>query len=269
MKPRCVKVALLLVGPIVLVIWLLLGRLALFRTTENPWNYPESSMRIPDGVKVGQSFVAHYPGLYRIDVLLTTFGHRSVPDLVFHLRADGPQGEELCTTTVDGAAIVDNAFQPFTFPPLDDSAGRSYFFYLESPGADPRDAVGVRISNGERNPEGGLRITRPTERPVERVTTSGEQPPTAFTHKVFLPFVAISSGPQGWLPTGDAGFMLHYKGRPLETIPIFLDRLAANKPLFWGEVWFYLLLLVLYPVLLVWFVGALMRIVQVHSPGEE
>jgi hypothetical protein len=250
-KPRRLEITLLLAGLIALTIWLLFGRLALFRTTEYSWYYmPDPSGRradhpslleVRDGVQVGQSFVAHYPGLYRLDVLLTTSGRRDVADLVFHLRADGPEGAELFTTSVDGAAIVDNAFQPFTFPPLDDSAGRTYFFYLEAPGAGPQNAVGVWISSGDRNPEG----------------------------RAFLSLISASPGPEGWLPSGDVGFMVHYKGRPLESIPIFLRRLTADKPALWGKVWFYLLLLALYLVLLACFAGVLRRVIRAQSHDEQ
>jgi hypothetical protein len=254
-------IVLSLVGLIALVSWLLFGRLALFHTTEHPLTYQAKPLRIAAGVKVGQSLVAHYPGLYRIDVLLTTFGRRRVSDLVFHLQADGPEGEELFSTAVDGATIVDNAFQSFIFPPLDDSAGRSYFFYLESPGADPDEAAGVRLSVGDRDSEGRLYITHPKKRPGDEKAA----PPADFPNKVFLPFVAAAPEPEGWRPLQDMGFMVYYKGRPLETLAVFLDRLAANKPLFWGEVWFYLLLFVLYLVLLAWLARVLRRIVRAQN----
>jgi hypothetical protein len=258
-KPSHIRIALLLVGLIALTSWLLFGRLTLFRTAEQFSSRSMEPIKLENGVKAGQPFVAHYPGLYRIDVLLTTFGHRDVPDLVFHLQADGPGGEELFTTSVDGAAIVDNAFQPFTFPPLDDSAGRRYFFYLESPGASQADALGVLVSSGDRDPEGSLYVTRSRETPANRGSTILATPAAHFTHKVFLPLVAVSTGPEGWLPLQDIGFTAHYKGRPLETILTFFGRLAANKPLLWGSPWFYLLLLVLYLVLLIWFTRVLRR----------
>lgn len=266
---RRVAIALAFVGLIALAGWLLFGRLALFRTAEGQRHYLADSIKLKDGVKVGQSFVAHYPGLYRIDVLLTTFDRRQVSDLVFHLQADGPEGAELFTTSLDGAAIVDNAFQPFIFPPLDDSAGRSYFFYLESPGADQDEAAGVRLSNGDRNLEGGLYITRAKKRSGDEKAAIPGTPTADFANKVFLPLVTAAPEPEGWLPLQDVGFMVYYKGRPLEAISIFLGRLAAHKPSLWGEVWFYLLLFVLYLALLIWLAGVLRRIVRAQSSKED
>lgn len=260
-KIRRPLIILLSVGIVALVGWLLFGRPAIFRTTEHPTTYHAKPIELTDGVRVGQSFVPNYPGLYRVDVLLTTFGRRSAPNLVFHLLADGPEGEELFSASLEGEAIADNAFRSFVFPPLDDSAGRRYYFYLESPGATSKEAVGVQASADDRYLEGSIDVKR-TEG-----ETRGEED-ADLPYKVLLPLVMASNGQEDQSTAHDVGFTLHYKGHLPATAPIFLERLKANKPLFWGETWFYALLSVLYLVLLAWLGRVLARMARNDHKGD-
>jgi hypothetical protein len=92
---------------------------------------------------VGQTFVARAPGLYRIDVFLATYARQNSGPVVFHLRRSPASDQDLVTISLDAAEVEDNAYRSFTFPPLADSAGQSYYFFLEAPAAQPGNAVTV------------------------------------------------------------------------------------------------------------------------------
>lgn len=91
----------------------------------------------------GQTFQATAPSLCRVDVLFATFGRINSPDVIFHLRASPDAEDVLATCTVSTSLLHDSRFFPFAFEPIPDSAGKQYFFSVESPGAVRGDAVGV------------------------------------------------------------------------------------------------------------------------------
>jgi len=91
----------------------------------------------------GQTFACRYPNLARIDVMLATYARQNHHPLVFHLR-EAPSGvADLVTITVPAEDIADNTYYSFTFEPLPDSAGRTYYFYFEAPEAVPGDAFTI------------------------------------------------------------------------------------------------------------------------------
>lgn len=96
-----------------------------------------------DGRVYGQAFQAAESNLCCIDVLLATFGRVNTPDLVFRLKASPTSSEDLVTQRVSASILYDSRFHGFSFDPLSDSAGKSYYFSLESPDAIRGDAVGL------------------------------------------------------------------------------------------------------------------------------
>jgi hypothetical protein len=93
------------------------------------------------GKTFGQAFVSHQPNLCRIDVLLATYCRTNTCDLTFRLKAGFPAGQEITVMTVKGATVQDNKWHTFRFPPLLDSQGRMYSFFLESANAAPGNAL--------------------------------------------------------------------------------------------------------------------------------
>lgn len=94
----------------------------------------------------GQTFTARAPGLYRIDVFLATYARQNTGAVIFHLRRSPTDDQDLVTIPFDAAEVVDGAYRSFTFPPLLDSAGESYYFFLEAPHAQPGNAITVWYS---------------------------------------------------------------------------------------------------------------------------
>ena len=105
---------------------------------------------------VGQTFVADAAGLNRIDLRLSTYVRQNTGPLIFHLRESPAAATELVTITVDAATVQDNVYRPFYFPPLADSRGKSYYFFLEAPQAVPGNALTTWFSPDDNHPQGTM-----------------------------------------------------------------------------------------------------------------
>lgn len=119
---------------------------------------PQSShavREIVEGRRVGQTFLAQRPNLSRVDVLLGTYGRTNTHDLVFRLREQGAS-EDLAVVTARAAEVADRDYFSFRFAPVADSEDKSYYFFLESPGAVPGDAFTVLASPTDAYPYGAL-----------------------------------------------------------------------------------------------------------------
>ncbi len=160
-------------------------------------------------ITIGQTFTAPYNGLYRIDVLMATYARENTKDVIFHLRSDRESESDLFQININGREIEDDRFRSFRFSPIGDSEGKSYYFFFDSPESVPGDAVTVWGTTKDTYAEGqAFRNHRPGQ--------------------------------------GDLTFLTYYKPGFMEKVSILLDRLAQNKPLFWGDKRFYLLLALLY-----------------------
>ncbi len=178
---------------------------------------------------IGQSFIAPRPDLNRIDLLLQTYGRKNSSDVTLRLLAvpensDNPlQGLEVYRTTFNAAAVSDQSWRTFTFPPMPDSAGKTYLIALESPQSTDGNAITV----------GG----------IERdAYTAG----TAFLGPVPVP--------------ADITFRTCYALSVNEKLAILGQQLVKNKPSLWGDPRFYLLLLILYALILLRFLGGLIKL---------
>jgi hypothetical protein len=180
---------------------------------------PTSAQQIAGNRTIGQSFVASLNQLNRIDLLFQTYGRKNSHDVTLRLLAapengDNPlQGSEVYQATFNAATVSDQRWRTFTFPPLSDSAGKTYFIALQSPQSTDGNAITV----------GG----------IERdVYTSG----SAFLGS--MPVLA------------DVTFRACYPLSLSEKLSILGQQLVENKPSLWGDIRFYILLLVLYALIL-------------------
>lgn len=165
--------------------------------------------------EVGQTFVAEYAGLSRVEILLATYARRNTGTLVFHLRDAEDAAEDLVTLTIGVAKVEDNAYHTFEFPPISDSADRTFYFYLEAPKAKPGNAITVWGATEDAYPDGE----------------------------------AVLEGLEGH-NVHDLTFRLGYDLPMKVKVDIFLERLVANKPSLWGDKWLYISLVVAYLSLL-------------------
>jgi len=191
---------------------------------------PAGEIRGP--ITIGQTFTAPYNGLYHIDVMMATYARQNTQDVIFHLRQSPEEEVDLVEIVVNASEIEDNTFRPFTFDPIRDSAGRSYYFFFESPLSVPGDAVTIWGCFADKYPNGqGVRNHRPG--------------------------------------AGDLTFLTHYRPGLLEKAGILLDRLAEKKPLFWGDRRFYAVLGLLYLSLFAFFWVAVAGQLTDHEKDEH
>lgn len=266
--------------------WLGLGRLPLFQTSSYISDFairPENLYRVnvlwlTEGAEVKQDFVSEYPGLYKITVLLTgpesslspgfTPGNenkanlRDTPQpaalfsgeqlgqqvvLNFHLRENCEAATDLRQTsaTISAADLGDGLFYPFTFAPLDESTGRKFCFMLTPVwGAAEQGAIGVRASGSDVYEAGrAFYRTLPAAKPAAAGSEAGQPDQPTLPYKTFMPIIQRQADR---IAAIDLGFQLHYDGHPLETLQVFMSRLTAHKPYFWGSAAFYILLLLSY-----------------------
>lgn len=198
--------------------------------------------------KLEQTFIANYPGLTKIDVLIKK---NSVPGqpITLHLKDACDAQDDIVEVTTTLPVIEDFVFYPFEFPPLDNSAGQSYCLLLEAPEATPEAAVQLQLSTGDLYPYGVLKIHNlQTESEPENAIPTDDVG-SSFVYKIYLPIVINADDASR--PVADMGFRLHYRGLLWPTVQVFVSRLTANKPLVWGQPWFYGGLVLVYGILLV------------------
>ncbi|HUX86910.1 MAG TPA: hypothetical protein VMW65_07900 [Chloroflexota bacterium] len=83
------------------------------------------------GRSIGQTFTSHRPNLDRLDLLLATYARTNPGQLDVQLSPSNGS-ETAQNVTAASSAIVDNAYQSFTFAPIASSAGRTYVVRLSS-----------------------------------------------------------------------------------------------------------------------------------------
>jgi len=103
------------------------------------------------GRHVGQTFVAAHAGLSAIDLQLATYARANPGSVVLHLRRR-VTGPDVRTVSVPAAALADNAWHRFAFPPLADSYRQAYYLDLEQPGATTGHTITAYWNSGRGDP---------------------------------------------------------------------------------------------------------------------
>jgi len=172
---------------------------------ESQDTHAEPVGQIVGGETVGQTFLARYNHLQRIDVFMATYARPNTHEVIFHLKTDPGAPDDIFRLSFNAREVEDYAYRSFTFPPIPDSAGRTFCFYVESPSSVEGDAITVWMQPQDLYPRG-----------------------TMFRNGT----------PAG----GDLRFQAYYQGSYRDKMKALLDRLVENKPSIWGEKWFYVLL---------------------------
>jgi 4-amino-4-deoxy-L-arabinose transferase-like glycosyltransferase len=151
--------------------------------------YTTNSGELTGSSLVGQTFVAESPNLSGVSVLLATYSNRANEGVVeFHLREGLGSDTDLRVGRVLPAELGDNQSYTFTFEPIADARGKTYFFYLVAPEATPGAAVAVDLDTRDPYHRGTAFLVR-------------EQPGAADN-----PELLARSGK----PTVDVAFGTHY-----------------------------------------------------------
>lgn len=167
---------------------------------------------------IGQTFVAPLPGLHRIDVMLFDRGHRNTHDVTFRLREGITSSTDILSITFNASEVAGARWYRFDFPPLVDSAGKTYYFYFSSPESTDGNAIAVGGVQLDLYPDG-----------MAYLNTTPANADLAF--KTYYAAVA-----------------------PAQKVEQLLERLAENKPFFWGNKYFYVFLVVVYLLLVTLFI---------------
>jgi hypothetical protein len=228
---------LFLVGATLLLLIALavVAKVSLDRLAPPPWGNPVGdslSPQIDAQAQLGQQFTAPLPGLYRIELDLVLPEGSNPGDLVLHLRTAPDAAADLrgASPSLDEAA--NGRLYGFEFEPIRDSAGQSYYFFLESSASDAAQAVAVRYG-----PESVL------------------EGASAYLNGEPLP--------------GNLRFHSYYSLRTRERIDLLLTRMAAGRPYFLGTKGFYAGLALIYALVLATFLVVVARAVLEETEGES
>jgi len=181
-----------------------------------PWGNPvgESlSAEVAGNTHVGQMFTAPLPGLYRIEIAWVPAPIAKAQCVIFHLKTDPASTQDLWTADVDTRSVQGGMPYGFEFEPMRNSKGQAYYFYLESPGSAPGDAITVRY-NPNAVLEGG------------------------------------SAYLDGQPVAGNLQFHTFYSLRTRDKIDLLLTRMTEGRPYLFGTKGFYIGLAVAYVLVL-------------------
>jgi hypothetical protein len=241
------------------VVWLAAGRLSLFQSSSYMSAfasdkalelYHANVLWFAAGTNVKQSFTAVYPGLAEVSILWARQEEMAQnTTMTFKLKESCDALDSLRQVVIPLSEIENDKFYSFTFTPIDGSTGQTYCFILQPDPTLIEKNIGVWASGYDVYAEGSAFYQAPSD-PIPSTPIADEQATMAIQknggeYKVFLPLV-LAGKPAGLPPAFDTGFQLHYKGRPIDTFFIFMDRLVSHKSYFWGTKAFYVLLVGFY-----------------------
>lgn len=134
---------------------LLFGYRAAFKSVA--WVAPEDNwLAITGSAAVGQTIVAPFDGLNRVDVYLRPGERANTTGVTLHVR-NGPDATgDLRTVTVTADAITEAGWYAFQFPPIADSGGKRYYLLFASPASNAGTAPDIAGTRQNRYRDGVL-----------------------------------------------------------------------------------------------------------------
>ncbi|TSC73179.1 MAG: hypothetical protein G01um101438_202 [Parcubacteria group bacterium Gr01-1014_38] len=146
----------LLTGAAILVLFLV-GRAVRvsYRSTVQP-EYTGHVGEIHGALEAGQTFESLRPSLRGVAFQIATYSNRrATGEVVFELRRSPDAPTALRTARVPARQFRDHEWYTFTFAPVLDSSGQTYYASLRSPQSRPGDAITVDFSAGNPYVKGG------------------------------------------------------------------------------------------------------------------
>lgn len=217
----------LVTGVLWAIAMVLVVKISIDRLSVAPWGNPMGESQLAEvagDTLVGQQFTAPFSGMYRIEVALDPSTAHNVHWVTFHLTGDPSGVEDLRTIDLNTSDLQDGMPYGFEFPPLRDSKGQSYYFYLQSTDSTPGDAVSVRYS------------------------------PDAFVD-------GASAYLNGQPVAGNLQFHTYYTLRTRDKVDLLLARMTEGRPYFLGSKSFYIGLAITYALVLGIFLWQIARVV--------
>jgi hypothetical protein len=132
-----------------------------------------------DGHSYGQTFKLQNNGLYRIDLYTATYARENTHPVIFHILNSPTEGagQDLVRLEIPADQISNSGPTIINFPPLSETAGKSLYFFIESPGAAPGDAITVYRNDKDVYPDGQMF--------VDGQPTDGDLAFIAYTREAF------------------------------------------------------------------------------------
>jgi hypothetical protein len=90
---------------------------------------------------VGQTFISESNNLCRVDIMMGTLARPNDKNLTFRLYQHDGQAENVRTTTVNAAGLLNNLYNSFVFKPVPRSKKKPFSWILSSPGSWPDNSV--------------------------------------------------------------------------------------------------------------------------------
>src|ERR1039458_1518009 len=111
------------------------------------------------GRTFGQTFISGGNGLTKVEVLIATYT-KTIPQgvLLIRLRSGPDQTEDLAQVSVPAASVKDNSYVALEFPPIRNSAGKTYYILIEARGIPPDYAFTVWRSDTDVYSHGSFYI---------------------------------------------------------------------------------------------------------------
>lgn len=113
--------------------------------------------RLSDKKRVGQTFIARKNNLSRITIDLKNAILKNEKPIYFHLR-ETESAQDLKKIEISGFNIGDPSSVKFQFEPISNSAGKSYYFYLDSPDSNNSDGIEIYHSLQDLYSDGGMMV---------------------------------------------------------------------------------------------------------------
>jgi hypothetical protein len=189
-------------------------------------------LEIKGDFTIGQTFLSPLDGLQRIDVVLRTYGRKNTHDVTFFLKQSPDSPEVIYQETFNASEIGNNQWRTFEFSPIPDSAGKTFFFFFTSPESIKGDAI----------------------------TVGGVEKNYYHDGSAYVNFVPAE---------GDLAFRTFYGLSLTERLSLLGQRLVENKPSIWGDIRFYILLLVLYVLISVRIFVEFIKLIWHETSSEQ
>ncbi|MGM1021336.1 MAG: hypothetical protein ACQEXV_12465 [Bacillota bacterium] len=101
---------------------------------------------ITEGLEFGQTFQADVNDLSGVSIKLATYMRENTGDVTVGLRLVGDH-KDIYSATVDAKSIQDNQFFKLRFPPIKNSKGKKYYFYVNSTGTQGHSITAYKADN--------------------------------------------------------------------------------------------------------------------------
>jgi len=129
------------------------------------------------GKSFGQSFVSVRNNLYLIDLSTATYSRVNSAPVIFSLKNNPQDIATIFSIELTGSEIQNDRPTSIVFPPIPDSAGKSFYFSIESPEATPGNAITVYANEKNQYVDGSAY--------QNNQMVSGDLVFTAYSHETF------------------------------------------------------------------------------------